>query len=75
MVYYVHTDRNGHKPKFPAVVLNRMDDEATIRIGRLDVLTQKIVTAEYTVSVDKLSQRNTPCNYETDLRGDDFQDQ
>ncbi|MEM7206272.1 MAG: hypothetical protein AAF434_00475 [Pseudomonadota bacterium] len=69
-VYYLHTNQNGQQTKFPAVVLDVDDTAVTIRIGKMDTLSQQIFTAEYTVATDKLSERSTLCNYEDELSGD-----
>ncbi|MEM7293290.1 MAG: hypothetical protein AAF420_07850 [Pseudomonadota bacterium] len=71
-VYYLHTNNAGLVTKFPALILSLDVQQAQIRIGRMDVLTQKIVTAVYTVDTSKLTARNTPCNYEDELRGEEF---
>ena len=70
MVYYWHTDKNGFKAKYPAVVHALEADSASVRIGRMDVLTQKIMTADFVVAISALSERGTRCSYEDDLRGD-----
>lgn len=71
MVYYLYTDKNGTEIKFAASIISGGDDEYLIRVGRLDVHAQRIVTFESTVSADKLLPRNTPCSYEKDLQGID----
>ena len=71
-VYYNHTNQQGMVTKFPAVILQADADDIRIRIGRLNVTTQKIETAVYGVAKDTLSPRNSKCNYEEDLLGADF---
>ncbi len=70
-VYYTHTYKHGLQQKFPAIVLSADETSVEIRIGRLNVTTQKIEVAEYSVSPDSLSKRNSPCNYEDELLGND----
>ena len=56
MVYYLHTDKNGTDIKFRRFdnLSSDDDDGYLIRIGKLDVHAQKIVTFESTVAVEKL---------------------
>ena len=68
-IYYTHVNANGLKTKFPAVVVDVADRKIHIRIGRLDVLTQKIVTKVFPVDADQTAPRETPCNYEDELCG------
>ncbi len=67
MVYYLYTDKHGTDIKFAASILACNDDSYLIRVGRLDVHAQKIVTFESTVNSEKLLPRSTPCSYENDL--------
>ena len=69
MVYYLHTDKNGTEIKFAASILSSGDDGFLVRVGRLDVHAQKIVTFESTVVAEKLLPRSTPCSYEDELKG------
>ena len=69
MVYYLHTDKNGTDIKFAASIISRSDEEFFIRVGRLDVHAQRIVTFESTVPSEKLLPRSTPCSYEDELKG------
>ncbi len=69
MVYYLHTDKHGTDIKFAASILSCNDDSYLIRVGRLDVHAQKIVTFESTVDSAKLLPRSTPCSYEDELKG------
>ena len=69
MVYYLYTDKNGTDIKFAAWIISSSEDDFLIRVGRLDVHAQKIVTFEATVSTEKLLPRSTPCSYENELKG------
>ena len=69
MVYYLYTDKNGTEIKFAASIISGGDEEFLIRVGRLDVHAQKIVTFESTVPAEKLLPRNMPCSYENELKG------
>ena len=69
-VYYTHQAKGGITQKFPAVVLSVEEHNIKIRIGRLNVATQKIDTGIFTVSSETLSARRTPCNYEDELSGE-----
>ena len=68
MVYYLYTDSYGKQIKYAASVIACEGDDFHIRVGKLDVLAQKIVTFESTVSADKLVPRSVPCSFEDDLR-------
>ena len=69
-VYYTHQDKSGITQKFPAIILSVEEDNIKIRIGRLNVATQKIDTGVFTVNSKTLSTRRTPCNYEEELLGE-----
>ncbi|MCP4494791.1 MAG: hypothetical protein GY820_46935 [Gammaproteobacteria bacterium] len=69
MVYYLYTDKHGTDIKFAASILTCNDDSYLIRVGRLDVHAQKIVTFESTVNSEKLLPRSTLCSYEDELKG------
>jgi hypothetical protein len=69
MVYYLHTDKAGTEIKFAASIISSGDDDSLIRVGRLDVHAQKIVTFEASVSTEELLPRSAPCSYEDELKG------
>ena len=69
MVYYLHTDKAGTEIKFAAWVISSGDDDILIRVGRLDVHAQKIITFETSTSAEKLLPRSAPCSYEDELKG------
>lgn len=71
-IYYNHSDKNGLTQKYPAIVLSSTDTEVELRIGRLNVITQKIETAVFSVSREAVSRRNSKCNYEEELLGDEI---
>jgi hypothetical protein len=66
-VYYHHTDKRGYQIKYSAIVLATKLDTVQIRVGRLNVMSQKIETFEDEVSTEKLSKRATPCSFEDEL--------
>ena len=66
-VYYLYSDKYGKQIKYAASVVSTKGEDIHIRVGRLDVLAQKIVTFESTVSIDKLLPRSAPCSFEDDL--------
>ena len=69
MVYYLHTDKAGTEIKFTASIISSGDDDSLIRVGRLDVHAQKIVTFETSVPTEELLPRSVPCSYEDELKG------
>ncbi len=69
MVYYLYTDKYGKQVKYAASVIAREGKDIHIRVGRLDVFAQKIVTFESTVSADSLLPRSAPCSFEDELLG------
>ena len=70
MVYYLYTDKYDKQVKYAAIVISRKGEEFQIRVGRLDVFSQKIVIFESAVSADKLSPRSIPCSFENELGSD-----
>ena len=66
-VYYHHTDKRGYEVKYPAVVLVTNPDTIHIRVGRLNVMSQKTETFEDDVPTEKLSKRATACSFEDEL--------
>ena len=66
-VYFLYTDKHGTPIKFAAIVIGLEDDDIAIRVGRYDVLSNKVLTFESVVSAASLQLRSVPCAYENEL--------
>ena len=69
MVYYLYTDKYTKEIRFPALVISIEEEGIHIRVGRFDVLSNKLETFESTVPADKISCRLVPCSFESELNG------
>jgi len=67
MVYYLHTNQQGIRVKFAAVVLGLEPDGVMIRVGRYDVHSKEVSSVESTVDEKSLQARTVPCSYEDEL--------
>ena len=70
-MYYLHTDRNGTRIKYAAIVVGLESDGILIRVGRYDVHSREVSTFDAMVADSALQPRSVPCSYEDELQGRD----